>query len=94
MEFSRQEHWSGLPCPSSGDVPDSGINPGLLHGLLHCRQILYRLSHRGSGEARVGGGTCQELSVKELPLPHTTIPQPATPPRPEPHPWFHPALPL
>ena len=51
MEFSRQEHWSGLPCPSSGDVPDSGINPGLLHGLLHCRQILYQLSHQGSPPA-------------------------------------------
>ena len=25
MGFSRQEYWSGLPCPSPGDVPDSGI---------------------------------------------------------------------
>ena len=22
MGFSRQEHWSGLPCPSPGDLPD------------------------------------------------------------------------
>ena len=22
--FSRQEHWSGLPCPRSGDLPDAG----------------------------------------------------------------------
>ena len=27
MEFSRQEHWSGLPIPSPGDLPDSGIKP-------------------------------------------------------------------
>ena len=27
MEFSRQEYWSGLPCPSLGDVPDQGIEP-------------------------------------------------------------------
>ena len=27
MEFSRQEYWSGLPFPSPGDVPDSGIKP-------------------------------------------------------------------
>ena len=27
MEFSRQEHWNGLPFPSSGDLPDSGIKP-------------------------------------------------------------------
>ena len=25
--FSRQEHWSGLPCPPPGDLPDSGIKP-------------------------------------------------------------------
>ena len=24
-EFSRQEYWSGLPCPSPGDLPDPGI---------------------------------------------------------------------
>ena len=27
MEFSRQEYWNGLPCPSSGDLPDAGIKP-------------------------------------------------------------------
>ena len=27
MEFSRQEHWSGLPFPSLGDLPDPGIEP-------------------------------------------------------------------
>ena len=27
MRFSRQEHWSGLPCPSPGDLPDTGIKP-------------------------------------------------------------------
>ena len=25
MKFSRQEYWSGLPFPSPGDLPDSGI---------------------------------------------------------------------
>ena len=25
MRFSRQEHWSGLPFPPSGDLPDPGI---------------------------------------------------------------------
>ena len=25
MGFSRQEHWSGLPCPPSEDLPDPGI---------------------------------------------------------------------
>ena len=25
--FSRQEHWSGLPSPPAGDLPDPGIKP-------------------------------------------------------------------
>ena len=25
MGFSRQEYWSGLPCPPAGDLPDPGI---------------------------------------------------------------------
>jgi len=35
MEFSRPEQW---------DLPNPGIEPGLLH----CRWILYQLSHKGS----------------------------------------------
>ena len=27
MEFPRQEYWSGLPCPSPGDLPDPAIKP-------------------------------------------------------------------
>ena len=27
MGVSRQEYWSGLPCPSPGDLPDPGIEP-------------------------------------------------------------------
>ena len=25
--FSRQEYWSGLPCPPPGDLPNPGIEP-------------------------------------------------------------------
>ena len=28
LGFSRQEHWSGLPLPSPGDLPNPGIEPG------------------------------------------------------------------
>ena len=28
MGFSRQGYWSALPCPSAGDLPDPGIEPG------------------------------------------------------------------
>ena len=27
MGFSKQEYWSGLPCPPSGDLPDPEIEP-------------------------------------------------------------------
>ena len=27
MGFSGQEHWSGLPCPPPGDLPNPGIKP-------------------------------------------------------------------
>ena len=27
MQFSRQEYWSGLPCPPPGDLPDPRIKP-------------------------------------------------------------------
>ena len=44
MGFSRQEHWSGLPFLFQGIFLTKGLNPGLLH----CRQILYYLSPKGS----------------------------------------------
>ena len=27
MGFSRQENWSGVPCPPPRDLPDGGIEP-------------------------------------------------------------------
>ena len=42
VEFSRQGYWSGLPFPSARDLPDPGIEPGVLH----CRHLLYHLSHQ------------------------------------------------
>ena len=27
IRFSRQEYWSGLPCPPPGDLPDQGMEP-------------------------------------------------------------------
>ena len=41
MEFSRPEYWNGYL--SQEIFPSQGWNPGLLH----CRQILYQLSHQG-----------------------------------------------
>ena len=33
MGFSRQEYWSGLPCPPPGDLPSLGIKPTTLMSL-------------------------------------------------------------
>ena len=35
MGLSRQEYWSGLPCPSLGDLPDPGIESASLLSNLH-----------------------------------------------------------
>ena len=40
--ISQQKYWSGLPFPSPGNLPDSGVELALRH----CRQILYHLSHQ------------------------------------------------
>ena len=57
MEFPRQEYWSGLPFPTLGDPPDSGIDPASLVSsvyLYHCatsraitKTILFHFSGRG-----------------------------------------------
>ena len=41
--FSRQEYWSGLPCPPPGDLPNAGNKPRS-----PAWQILYHLSHQES----------------------------------------------
>jgi len=43
-DFPGQGYWGGLPFPSPGDLPNPGTEPDLLH----CRQILYQLSYKGS----------------------------------------------
>ena len=47
MGFSRQEYWSGFPCPPSGDLPNTGIKPSSCE-IQNCRQSLQ--SHLGSPE--------------------------------------------
>ena len=42
MESSKQEDWRDLPFLSPGNLPDTGLIPGLPC----CRQTLYPLSHK------------------------------------------------
>ena len=54
MGSSMQEYWSGLPCPSPGDLPDLGIEP-------YCKQTLYRLSHQ---QVRITWGAMQNAGAR------------------------------
>ena len=48
MGFSRQENWSGLPCPSPGDLPDPGTEHGSPSLQADFFFFFYHLSHWGS----------------------------------------------
>ena len=41
MRYSRQEYWSGLPCPPPGDLPDPGIWTCVSYASCIGRWILY-----------------------------------------------------
>ena len=47
MEFSRQEYWSGLLFPTSGDLPSPGIEPASPASPTLAGTFFRRLSHQG-----------------------------------------------
>ena len=52
MGFSKQEYWSGLPCPSPGDLPNPGIKlRSSASPALQADSLL--LSHQGSPNLQV-----------------------------------------
>ena len=63
---SRQEYWSGLPCPAAGDLSDPGIfltqgSNSCLLGLLHWQEDSLPLRHRGGPLHCLGEGICREI---------------------------------
>ena len=59
MRFSRQECWSGLPCPSPGDLPDPGIKPtSLIPPALAGRHCLGCKNHKSSAHSGRGNNCC------------------------------------
>ena len=61
MGFSRQEYWSGLPCPPPGDLPDPGIkprSPALQADSLSCEQ-------QGSSQGSIS--LCNKKKMREFP---------------------------
>ena len=69
MECSRQEYWSGLPCPPPGIFPTQGSNLCLLR-LLHRQADSLPLSHWGSplteNSALQMGCVCVCMPAKSL----------------------------
>ena len=61
--FSRQEYWSGLPCPPPGELPNLGIEPCLLH-LLHWQTGSLPLAPPGKPTLSLESGTKPVSSVK------------------------------
>ena len=53
-EFSRQECWSGLPCPPPGDLPNSGIKPEFLASPLFAGRFFPTLPPRKPGGGVAG----------------------------------------
>ena len=51
--FSRQEYWSGLPHPPSGDLPDPGIKPTSLTSPALAGGFFTTSTTRGEGEGRL-----------------------------------------
>ena len=68
MGFSRQENWSGLPCPPPGDLPDPGIEPATPVALALKADSL-PLSHQGSSKIRVLLGKTCDLEYIYIDIP-------------------------
>ena len=59
--LSRPEYWSGLSCPSAGDLPDPGIKHVSL--ALQADSLLFPLPHSSVGKE----STCNEGHPNSLP---------------------------
>ena len=60
MGFSRQEYWSGLPCPPPGNLSNPGIKPRTHISCVSYigRQVLYHQHHLGSPSATWKAPSC------------------------------------
>ena len=67
MGFSWQEHWSGLPCPPPGNLPDPGMepeSPALAGGFLSLSRMASPLST--VGENKIQRWRKEENNVEHL----------------------------
>ena len=73
MGFPRQEHWSGLPFPSPGDLPDPGIEP--MSAALQAEALL----SESPGNLKDNGDLFQKVPCMHC---YTQCPQPCSRPPP------------
>ena len=67
MGFSRQEHWSELPCPPPGDGHNPGIEPTSLNVSCTERQVFFPISATWEAHRQL---TLEQLGVR-VPTLHT-----------------------
>ena len=60
----QAEYWSGLPCPSPGDLPDPGIEPRSL--ALQADYLLSELRETGRVEAKFLGLLKKNIDIITL----------------------------
>ena len=61
MGFSRQEYWSGLPCPPPGDLPNPGIEPVSLM----CPSLAGRFfTTSATWETSIFGAKCSSVLIQ------------------------------
>ena len=67
MGFSRQEYWTGLPCPPPGNLPDLGIE---LTSLVSCigMWVLYHQCHREAQISAYSSFISLHMSKHKQPL--------------------------
>ena len=77
MGFSRQEYWSGMPCPPPGDLPNPGIEPMSLMspelaGRFFTTSTTWETAHLGNRKTSLGNlnNTYEsKTSIKSLKTP-------------------------
>ena len=71
--FSRQEYWSGLPCPPPGDIPNPGMKPRSSTLLVDCLPSKPPGKPKNTGVGSLSFSSQQERG-KAIPLSRKILP--------------------
>ena len=69
MGFSRQEYWSGLPCPPPGHLPSPGIKPRSpalqADSLLVSHWVIFLIRMPSQPQVVIRTPTCKSLQIAQ-----------------------------